>query len=192
VFKAIERPILRENVTSGYTAVSLIIGTIAWLSLVWVQPSLAVWILAFAPTVIVPLGLLIVERSPLGASETPLLKIVRLLQLPSAVVFVCAFWFETGWLAASLALPWLATTVVLAMIGLMLAWRTGWTLNANIAVAAALVFLPVGAGWAVLSRAGLRPQDFSDQIVLLTGVHFHYAGFALPILAACALGEGKL
>ena len=31
-------------------------------------------------------------------------------------------------------------------------------------------------------RAGLRPLGFPDLIVLLTAVHFHYAGFALPVL----------
>jgi hypothetical protein len=29
----------------------------------------------------------------------------------------------------------------------------------------------------------MNPQDFSDAIVLLTAVHFHYAGFVLPISA---------
>jgi hypothetical protein len=38
----------------------------------------------------------------------------------------------------------------------------------------------------VISRAGLRPQDFSHTIVLLTAVHFHFAGFVLPILSGLA------
>lgn len=52
---------------------------------------------------------------------------------------------------------------------------------------AALTLLAVGGAAAALSRAGLTIRDFSDEIVLLTGVHFHYAGFALPVLTARAL-----
>jgi hypothetical protein len=43
---------------------------------------------------------------------------------------------------------------------------------------AALVYWPVGCLWLVISRAGVNPLGFSDDIVLLTAVHFHYAGFA--------------
>ena len=48
---------------------------------------------------------------------------------------------------------------------------------------AGLVYLAVGGVWTVIARAGLRPLGFPDLIVLLTAVHFHYAGFALPVLA---------
>jgi hypothetical protein len=34
----------------------------------------------------------------------------------------------------------------------------------------------------VLSRSGARPLEFSDVIVQATAVHFHYAGFVLPIV----------
>ena len=49
----------------------------------------------------------------------------------------------------------------------------------------------MGGTWTVIARAGLRPLGFPDLIVLLTAVHFHYAGFALLVLAglvARALG----
>jgi hypothetical protein len=49
---------------------------------------------------------------------------------------------------------------------------------------AALLFLPVGAGWMLLARLGWWSFGFEPAIVLLTGVHFHYAGFALPVLLA--------
>jgi hypothetical protein len=53
----------------------------------------------------------------------------------------------------------------------------------ELCIDAGLLYLPVGAAWLVLARAGLRPLGFSDAIVLLTAVHFHYTGFALPIIA---------
>jgi hypothetical protein len=40
-------------------------------------------------------------------------------------------------------------------------------------------WLPAGA---TASRSGANPLGFGDLIVLLTAVHFHYAGFAAPIL----------
>ncbi len=48
---------------------------------------------------------------------------------------------------------------------------------------AAMLFLPVGAVWALLACGGFQPLGFRDVIVLLTAVHFHYAGFALPLMA---------
>jgi uncharacterized protein (UPF0548 family) len=44
----------------------------------------------------------------------------------------------------------------------------------------------VGGAWTVASRWGLEPMGFREPIVLLTGVHFHYTGFALPILTGLA------
>ena len=51
---------------------------------------------------------------------------------------------------------------------------------------AACLFLVVGAAWLVIFRAGVRPMDLPEEIVQLTAVHFHFAGFAGPILAAQA------
>ena len=57
--------------------------------------------------------------------------------------------------------------------------RPLWALGVD----AGLVYLAVGAAWAVSDRLGFRPLDFAAVIVTLTAVHFHYAGFMLPIVA---------
>jgi hypothetical protein len=49
---------------------------------------------------------------------------------------------------------------------------------------AALLYLPVGAIWLLLSRLGVAPLGLSDVIVLLTAVHFHFAGFVVSVFAA--------
>jgi hypothetical protein len=36
------------------------------------------------------------------------------------------------------------------------------------------------------ARLGINPLGFGDTIVILTAVHFHYAGFAAPLLAGLA------
>jgi hypothetical protein len=48
---------------------------------------------------------------------------------------------------------------------------------------AALLFLFVGGLWLVADRAGFAPLRFDAAIVALTAVHFHFAGFALPLVA---------
>jgi len=165
---------------------SLLLGGSVWTALSFVQPSLAAWILALGPTVVVPLGLNLIERH--STHELNLIwKSARWLVLPAAFLFVLSFWFGQSALAATLTMPWLLTTLMMAIVATQMLWRNGWTMNRIMAQAAAMLLLPVGAGWAVLSRAGLQPQGFSHEIVLLTGVHFHYAGFALPILAAFAI-----
>jgi hypothetical protein len=74
----------------------------------------------------------------------------------------------------------------MAAVGLMRGWDSRRGPLAEFAVAAGLTFLAIGGGWALLDRAGIRPLGFEPEIVLLTGIHFHYAGFALPILTALA------
>lgn len=49
---------------------------------------------------------------------------------------------------------------------------------------AAFALWLVGAGWFVVDAFGLRPLGFSPLIVRLTAVHFHFAAFVLPVIAA--------
>ena len=49
-----------------------------------------------------------------------------------------------------------------------------------------MVYLPIGGAWLVASRLGIQPLGFGDTIVLLTAIHFHFAGFAAPLLAGFA------
>lgn len=96
-----------------------------------------------------------------------------------------------AWSAAGrglLTLPYLAFTLLLALFGAARFLERGRGLPgplrpAETAVDAGLVYIAVGGGWLLLDRIGLRPMDFPAIIVLLTAVHFHFAGFALPILA---------
>ena len=151
--------------------------------------ALEVWILVLAPLVVVPLGLSLIPQEACLGWERAIRRAATWLHFPAAILFAAAFAIrEQGILAAGLAVPWLIVTLLLASEGLLRLRRLGLPLDGPAAVTAALVFVPVGAAWAVISRAGLRPQDFSPAIVLLTAVHFHYAGFALPILASRLAG----
>src|SRR5262249_55918860 len=90
-----------------------------------------------------------------------------------------------GDLAALLTLPWLAFSGLVALAGLARFLAHRFSSAPELCIAAGLLYLPVGAIWFMLSRFGANPLGFSDTIVLLTAVHFHYAGYALPILAGC-------
>jgi len=118
-------------------------------------------LLALGALVIVPLGL----RA--SAASVP-----RAL-LPCGALLGAAQLLAPGALAAALTLPWCAAL-------LWQLWR-----SRELTVAYALV----GAGWALFDRAGFRPLGFDPVIVLLTAVHFHFAGFALPTATRLAARE---
>ena len=89
--------------------------------------------------------------------------------------------------AAAATLPWLATTVVVGIVGVRDVAgraRVGSIDVPDLGILAALGFLVVGAAWLALDRAAIRPLGFATTIVLLTAVHFHVAGFVLTLAGA--------
>jgi uncharacterized protein (UPF0548 family) len=156
----------------------VVIGLSIWL--IWavsVRPGWAETALLFSPLVLVPLGLLVV----LGSAPS-LRRPQNVALLAAAFGAALSFAPQAGWLAGLLSVPWLGACCVIGIVGL------GRLLSRRSAVPAiaadfGLLYLVVGAGWLTLSRLGANPLGFSDTIVLLTAVHFHYAGFVLPIVA---------
>ena len=164
------------------------LGTFVWLlACVLLRPPLETAILLFAPLVLVGLGLSLLESPRDAPREHSLLGLAKRLTIIAALPLVVSFMFEQGAVAALWAVPWLIFTFLLGTIGVLRMCRQRRRVDADLAITAALLMIPVGSGWAVVSRTGLRPHDFSPAIVLLTAVHFHYAGFVLPLLAGLAL-----
>lgn len=107
--------------------------------------------------------------------------------LLAASLFAAGVWLEP--LAVWAALPWLLLCLGLALTNLReLLVRKPRTLAPWVRLAAHL-YLPVGSVWTLFYQAGIQPLGFPPVIVLLTGVHFHYAGFALPWLTGRWLGR---
>ncbi len=159
-----------------------LLGALLWSG--WVaaaRPSWTAALLVLSPLTLVPLGLGLGAR-PENGPFTPALDRLRLLSGPAAALAALSFTLEPGAAAASLTLPWLVTSMAIGLVGVgrLLSRRR---LEATVAVDAGLAYLTVGAAWLTISRAGARPLGFDDRIVELTAVHFHYAGFALPIVA---------
>jgi hypothetical protein len=146
--------------------------------------GVATALLLASPCLLMPLGLSLV--APTGDAEARLRAASRRLHWFGAAALVAAFLLPAGVLAGALCSPWLATTAVLAIAALARLCRRQGRDLATLGESAALAFPVVGAGWALCARAGIAPLDFSPAIVLLTAVHFHHAGFTLPLSAALA------
>lgn len=163
----------------------VMLGAAVWaLGTLITMPGWAPTLLLLATFVIFPLGLgladAIAERR---ASAGPFWIV------PCALPLVFSFALERGPLAAGLVLPWLMLTAWLALDGLLSLWRTPRWSATHFGVAAARIFPIVGGAWLVLSRLGVRPLELSDALVQATAMHFHYAGFALPLLTARLAGR---
>jgi hypothetical protein len=169
----------------NYLWTSAGVGALAWgCFMVLFQPGWAVALFLLAPLVVVPVGLHLIAQGEMPAAARRFWLGTLLVQPFAAGLLLPSFWMETGPVAAALALPWVGFTLAMAWAGahLLRAGRS-WL------VALALLYSAVGGGWLILARAGARPLDFPDILVLATAVHFHYAGFLLPLIAAAVAGR---
>ncbi|MFC7441123.1 YndJ family protein [Laceyella putida] len=92
-----------------------------------------------------------------------------------------SFLFPKGSVAGFLSLPWLCFTMLVALYGFArLTGRNRWALE-EIAIDSGLLYLALGGGWLTASRFGVPVLHFSEEIIALTGIHFHYSAFVVPI-----------
>jgi hypothetical protein len=136
-----------------------------------------------APLVIVPLGLELAHS--LDEKDIVPLATRRGIQVVATVAACVSMTIPPGRTAALLALIWFLQCAVLtyARVG---HWHKYCPISSRIADLA-FVDLLLGAAWLVVSRANWRPLGFQEPIILLTGVHFHYSGFAAALLASATL-----
>ena len=130
---------------------------------------------AFAILVCVPLALRAVGP---GDSTGRLLIAVYPV---AAVAGILAIVLPSGIPSAAIALVWLAFTLLAALHGLSRAVGARSRIE-ELCVAVGFMYLAIGGGWFVLWRSGIAVMDFGEHVPLLTAIHFHYAGFASPIL----------
>lgn len=161
-------------------------GAVVWVLLLFVassdspQTELIHKIVFFAILVIVPLGLA-VAGDDFGSLW--LYKVVVFVQPFAALVTGASFFVAMGLRAALLASAWLILTGLVALSGLSRLLARGVYPLHELSIDAGLLYLPVAAVWLVVYRFGVQPFDYSETIILLTVVHFHFAGFAAPIIA---------
>ncbi|QYM79996.1 YndJ family protein [Horticoccus luteus] len=167
------------------------LGAVVWLvAVAWRVPNAwhGAWaqaLLLFAALVLVPLAWPLI----LGGTPGALLRAAGRLQWPAAVVLAVGIWWPRGFVAVALALPWIAVTALLAASGAVEFWRERPRAAAARCRLAALLFIAIGGVWLAADRVGFRPLGFSEDIVVLTAVHFHYAGLVLPLVTSAAVRE---
>ena len=157
-----------------------ILGAALWLVLVaclqldMESESWIVLLLMFSPLFLIPLSRRLIE-SPTDARR------LEKSSMAAAILLGLSFCWMPAPSIAVLALPWL-------IIRLLLAWQALSQVRpelelAQISLLAARCFPAIGALWLVANRANWTPFGFDPLIVLLTGAHFHHAGFTLPLIA---------
>jgi YndJ-like protein len=168
-----------------WSEVSAIVGGIVWLAL-WTRPNLSLGLierlLLLAILVFTPLCIQLTATPNRHGGHSLPYRIAKIFQPFAAAFAVLAFLLPAGPRAGLLTLPWLLLTVLLALHGLIRLLPRGPARVDEVAIDAGLIYISVGGVWLSLSRLGVRPLGFSAVIVLLTAVHFHYSGFAAPIL----------
>ncbi len=137
-------------------------------------------LLMFAYLVLVPLTLNLVPQR-----KNSFYRYATCIQLPSAVLAGVSFFIAQGMLAVLLAVPWFLTTILIALYGfsrLLQTWKKSTIFEVLIQLG--LMYISIGGLWLILHRSGIQILHFSDVIVLLTSIHFHYAAFITPITMA--------
>ncbi|MBK8562966.1 MAG: YndJ family transporter [Saprospiraceae bacterium] len=169
----------------------ILVGGSIWLLWLLVQhphPLNAGWghgLLLLAALVVVPLAVELLTHAP-PFFMSMILQGLKPYQLPAAMLLSMSFYMGNGWLAMLLAMPWFGVLMAVAVVGLVQLKRSGWGTASLFSLSASMAYLAVAGVWLVLERMGIYPLGFSPDIVFLTIVHFHYAGFVLPLLAGLA------
>lgn len=155
-----------------YLTGALLLLLFAPLATSWAEPYVYRILLA-GPLVFVPWAAILFPKLRSG-----LPKQITTLYFINVLLLIAAFCLPAGLLATAMSGTWLLFTIYL------LAAILRKSAQQNLGILIALCSLPVAAAWMLADRLGFQPLGFDPLIVLLTGVHFHYAGFALAIMAA--------
>lgn len=137
-------------------------------------------LVALAVACVVPLGVS-VAATAMGDDGDEGRALQRLLAV-AAPFGLGSFVPGVGPAAGALAGVWMLATLAVALRGWQRLAVRGPTPLARFAVDLGHLYLPVGGAWLLASRAGVSPMGFFEPIVLYTAAHFHYAGFAAPVV----------
>jgi hypothetical protein len=168
-----------------------VLGFGLWVSLLawrWATGGLHEFLLAellflLAPLVLVPLGLPLTFVPERSGRTSRLATLVAILHPIGALGLVPAFALALPWQArVALGLPYLLFTVCAALHGLVrLAGRSSFLVE-ELAIDVALLFLLGGAVWMLTWLGDFPLLGFQGLWVLLTAIHFHFAGFGCLLI----------
>ncbi|WP_099303661.1 YndJ family protein [Bacillus sp. Marseille-P3800] len=150
----------------------------------WFQPGGIDLGLGFAVMVMVPLTVnLLIETN----KQTPYITLLTRFK-PWLVLFSIAgllsLSLEHTIAATVFSVLWLIATIIVASFGFFRLSLQGFRDAEEVLLFVGCLYLAIGGGWFVLSalEAG-RFLSYSQTIIDLTAIHFHYSAFVLPIVA---------
>jgi hypothetical protein len=149
----------------------------------WAYALLLLVALVLGPSVL----LLALDRRHETPDADRLMRWVLRLEFPAALLLAASFARAPGGVAALFALPWVLMTLLSALAGILRVLRGSWRATADLCRDAGLIFLAIGGAWVLADRAAWAVLGFDPTIVALTAVHFHFAGFILPVVAGLVI-----
>ncbi len=141
-------------------------------------------IVLLAVVVLVPIGLGLLDRAGALTHNYQIKALLQKFVAPSALLSIIAIAIPQGPLAGILEIPWLLTTGIIALSGLLYLKKEGFKNNVVLCFGIAQLYILVGGCWLVADRFDLNILNFSKAIIVLTGMHFHYTGFTTTLIAA--------
>ncbi len=163
----------------------ILLGIAVWLSLALASfaPKVHLGIIEvlflLATWIVVPLGADLVHNA--GVSKSSAFRDWVL--FTAALLSTVSFFLDNRIAAAWFASSWLLVCAGFAGDGVRRFVKSGTRSFPQFCFAMGEGYLLVAGIWLVASRAGLPLLAFREPIVLLTAVHFHFAGFASAVLA---------
>jgi len=139
-------------------------------------------LLLFAIWVIVPPGVSLLDSNVPNYWEPHLAQLMGPALSCAAILTTFSFFLDRGIFSARLAATWLAICSAIAVSGTYQFFARRKSFE-QFCFSVGQGYLLVAGLWLVASRAGLHPVGFEEPIVLLTAMHFHFAGFASAIVA---------
>ena len=176
----------RESIVRGVFRLPFLLGASFWIALALASfsPHIHIGIIELlfllGPWIVVPLGADLIR----GVATPPSSGGVRDWALFTAALLTTAsFFLDNRVVATWFASSWLLICAAFAGDGLRRFVTSGTKSFAQFCFATGEGYLLVAGIWLVASRAGISLFGFHEPIVLLTAVHFHFAGFASAVLA---------
>jgi hypothetical protein len=189
---SIERVRTGRSGLERWLSIDASIGAALWLVLLALRIQLASGVeliermFLLAVLVVVPLGLRLSAFPRANGRHSPWFRLACWFHPVAAIAAVSALVLEPGFASGGAAAVWFLFTIALADWGVarFLARRT-FELE-EVCVEVALLYVVIGGVWFVVSRSALKNTGYTPEIVAMTAVHFHFAGFAAPIVAGLA------
>jgi len=177
----------------GWQRIALLtagIGALFWIGLAFVQPE-HMDPVAFAflsgPMIVVPLSLVLLSSPDRNGNHSYSWR-AAVAVAPFAIAVLPTSWMvEPGLAALIRVMPWVLVCILIAMHGFFRLLERGLRPLEDLAVDGGAVLLFVGGAWLAMSRWGWAPFGFEEPVILLTAIHFHFAGLAAPLATGMAL-----